>query len=565
MLRLRSIQALAFLALCSSLAIATSLTRCARAAPDDVVDLNGDTHHNPPASTTDKATPPPATPSTSGNGIDKGVKDNRDAAKQQEAEKKLQLRAGERVGDSARGAAQVLGMSLQEGTHNRVKVVEVAMNSPAFDAGVMKGDEILAFQGFRGESYRKWIDGIRRLTADTGAGLKIPVIVDRDGKQVSVRIEVAAKPVRPVPRGLAQPGSPLIPPGVGPALPATEGQPTAPVAVVNGGNNVAIENAPFGEVVGSSGASPSERAMAQIVRIGGSPSSNAGVTQNSTAGATAAPVKGGPRIGMAGFRDEPSGMVVVVDVGALPPGNYSVGISDPSVIGGAAVTAPAAANPKVQSPAPTRGNGGATVPNDVVPAPNGASQPQGSLPPASGRLIPRSILAQVVSTAEPATAPNSSGNSVDPVPPTGEAGPSAVPPTGRPNADNTQQSNVSNGPVTLNQIGTLTVDQSGTGRMQQKVESAQVRNVVGQAIVLYSQNASGQKTASADVNSGAGAAQQAATAPQVPVAGGIIQLVTDRRPQATTGPETPVAPAGGNGAVEQPASAAPPAGQNLVR
>ena len=68
-------------------------------------------------------------------------------------------------------------MSLQEGTRERVKVVDVAMNSPAFDAGVMKGDEILAFQGFRGESYAKWIDGIRRLTTDTGAGLKIPIVV----------------------------------------------------------------------------------------------------------------------------------------------------------------------------------------------------------------------------------------------------------------------------------------------------------------------------------------------------------------------------------------------------
>ena len=33
-------------------------------------------------------------------------------------------------------------------------------------------------------------------------------------------------------------------------------------------------------------------------------------------------------------------------------------------------------------------------------------------------------------------------------------------------------------------IGTITVNQIGTGRMQQKVEGMQVRNVVGQAIVL---------------------------------------------------------------------------------
>ena len=170
MFRFRSIQALVFVALCSSLVLATSLARSARGAPDDVVDLNGDTHHNPPASTTDKSTPQPAAPTDSGKPVDKGVKDGRDAAKQEAAEEKLKLRAGERVGNNASGAAQVLGMSLQEGTHNRVKVVDVAMNSPAFDAGVMNGDEILAFQGFRGESYRKWIDGIQRLTSPEAKG-----------------------------------------------------------------------------------------------------------------------------------------------------------------------------------------------------------------------------------------------------------------------------------------------------------------------------------------------------------------------------------------------------------
>jgi hypothetical protein len=140
--------------------------------------------------------------------------------------------------------------------------------------------------------------------------------------------------------------------------------------------------------------------------------------------------------------------------------------------------------------------------------------------------------------------------------------------------------------ATLNQIGTITVDQSGTGRMQQNIESMQVRNVVGQAIVLYSQSGSPKTTLPANLNGSAGTATRQgvidapttsgsqrdtvlnsgpAAGPQVPVAGGIIQLVTDRRPPATTGPQTSQAPVGTNGAVEQPASATPPAGQNLVR
>jgi hypothetical protein len=150
---------------------------------------------------------------------------------------------------------------------------------------------------------------------------------------------------------------------------------------------------------------------------------------------------------------------------------------------------------------------------------------------------------------------------------------------------------------TLKQIGTITVDQSGTGRMQQKIESVQVRNIVGQAIVLYSQGGS-QPTPPANLNGNVGAAsrqgvtdlaaggsqpptvansgqgaaasqtaaQQPATAgSQVPVAGGIIQLVNDRRPPGTEAPQTTQTPAGTDGAIQQPASATPPAGQNLVR
>src|SRR5262249_36637425 len=145
----------------------------------------GDTHHDPPASTTDKSTPAPDANTQTDNAKPIGKTGDQDSAKQAADAAKLKLRAGERIGSTPSGKAQVFGMSLQEGTHGRVKVVDVAMNSPAFDAGVLKGDEIIAFQGFRGDSYREWIDGIRRLATDTGAGLKIPVVVARNGKQVT--------------------------------------------------------------------------------------------------------------------------------------------------------------------------------------------------------------------------------------------------------------------------------------------------------------------------------------------------------------------------------------------
>jgi len=340
MSRYHSQKALVFVAICSLLAVNHSQVRRAHAENTSVVDLEGDTHHDPPSSTTDKSSPAPAvTPGN--NSPNNAATQEVETAKQKAAVAEQKRRAGERVGSKPVGKAHVFGMSLQEGTHSRPKVIEVTLNSPAYDAGVMKGDEISVFQGFRGESYREWIDGIRRLTTDTGAGLKIPVVLARDGKQVTVQIEVQPKPApRPTGRALS-PGSPLIPPGVGPALPDTGSQP-APVAVGgNGGNNVVINN-DVG-LADSVAATPNERAVAHIVRIGGQPSSNPpsvtaeavggngvkerAATQKSAVAATSTPPSAAPRIGMAGFRDDPTGMVVMVDVGALSQGTYSVTIS----------------------------------------------------------------------------------------------------------------------------------------------------------------------------------------------------------------------------------------------
>jgi membrane-associated protease RseP (regulator of RpoE activity) len=626
MVRYRVSHAFLFVVFCSLLAAGSLVVRYAQAAPD-VVELDGDTHHNPPASTTDLAAPVPTPTRDTSNRIDKGAKEVRETAKDDAAEEKLKLRAGERVGADARGSAQVLGMSLQEGTHQRMKVVNVALNSPAFDAGVMKGDEIVAFQGFRGESYRKWIDGIQRLTADTAPGLKISVVIARDGKQMTVPIEVPQRPVRPsTPPILAQPGNTAaIQPGLGPGTPSA-------IVGGNGGNSVVFDNSgPFGEFFGGETATANDRAIAHLVRIGGQPlpkkaPGTPGAPQNSTTGAAAAPPNGAARIGMAGFRDEPSGMMVMVDVGALPPGNYNVAITDPSTIVGAAATGTGVVNPNVprppqlappQAPPPAPGTGGTVVPKGAAPAQPAAPQtpqPQSNLPPASNRLVPYTVLAQVAATAEPANTELGSSSAADKIRPTGEVIPPSSTPTGQLNdgqgaqaaqaTTGTAQNVASAAPVgaALNQIGTITIDQSGTGRMQQKLENVQVRSVVGQAIVLYSQGGP-QTSLPANLNGSAGSAkrqgvtdstardsqrptdaiggqgsaasqtatpqqatpQQATPNSQVPVAGGIIQLVTDRRPPPTTVPATTQAPAATNGAIQQPASATPPAGQNLVR
>jgi hypothetical protein len=200
-------------------------------------------------------------------------------------------------------------------------------------------------------------------------------------------------------------------------------------------------------------------------------------------------VTAGTRIGLAGLRNDQNGMLVMVDIGALEPGNYLVGIDDAALIfpSGTARVEPADRPTRQAAPLPAQ--------PAIRP-----TQPTGTnVPPA-------------VQPAPPAAAP----------------------------------------PPTLNQIGTLTVDNSGTGRMQQLVEGLQVRDVLGLALFIYQQPKADQPTLPANLdptsdpgtpnpqaqnptNSTKQAQNTAAPAdqPQLPVAAGVIRLIADRRPIGT--------------------------------
>lgn len=552
----------------------------------------------------------------------------RTESKEEDATRKLKRRAGEQVGSDARGRALMLGMALQEGENGRPKVVEVSRISPAFAAGVKEGDEIVAFHGFTADSYRKWIDGVRRITTDSADGTLMSIVVSRNGKRVPLEILNPVTVERTAtPRPLAQPLNPIAPP-----TPGVVPVPVGPGAVPAGGNNnVVVNNAgPFGAFFGQESEAVNERAIAHINRLNAPPNTVAdpGVPASTPAapntGTAAAPANGALRIGLAGFRDDPSGMVVMVDVGALPAGNYTVGISDASSIGGLTATGTGSPNvqaanqdaPLVPLPAPVddrriQPQGGTAAPPAAPtrPVAPGANQPQGSIPPTLRGEIPRGVLAQVTESDPEAqnatTIPPSGLAAPSTIPPTGQVRPLTTPPTGNVNPSSTTptgQSAVNNAQrkqgqaatgagqtntgTTLNEIGTITVDQSGTGRMQQTVEGVKVRNVVGQAIVIYAQAGSQQTTVPANLNGTAGAsatqgatdttsprgsqvvadggqgaaaaqgavAGQAADGTRTPVAAGIIRMISDRRPP-TAETDTAVAPS----------ETTPAAGQSRIR
>lgn len=630
MFRYRS-QALVITVTCASLTTVFSLGRTAYSVTDD----------GSIAAKSDAQFENPATAITTPTVPEKGTAVSDDAATGKAADA-LQRRAGEQIGNEPKGRALALGMYLQEADSGRVRVVEVGPATPAFDAGMHEGDEILSYHGFSADSYRKWIDGIRKLTTDAPADSRIPVVVSRDGKRMALQIRVPMRTVRTeASRALAQGVNQQSQTALGPNSPLPIGPTGAPPT---GGNNVLINNTgPFGEFFGDQTSGPNERAMAQIFRLNGRPPTkspaaptNAGQTgaavgAAANSGVGAAPAGGGMRIGLAGFRDDPAGMVVMVDVGALAPGNYIVGIGDPSVMGAMGGGNPVGnvrPNPNIQSPqpriqSPQPRSGQVTPP--AVPLPNrgdriqnrqgGTAAPQGtpavpptgvSTPQSSLQSIPRTVLAQVAASGTSSADSEGSGAAAaSPGTTFRPTGPSSVNNTQRDQATQTTTgldqtatgsgTDTGIGVATLNEIGTLTVDQSGTGRMQQTVEGVQVRNVVGQAIVLFSQGgaqptlpanlngAAGTATRQGVVDSGsargsqgvvggaqagavpeAGAAGQATPGARLPVAAGIIRLISDRRPPIT-GADTTATPSGVNPGTEQPATATPTPEQNIVR
>ncbi len=442
----------------------------------------------------------------------------RDVSSSSPQSEQLKRRAGEQVGPDAQGRTLILGMKVQEADDGGVKVVDVGVATPAYEGGIRKGDRIVSFQNFKANDYRKWIDGMRRVATEAKDGDILTVVVMRDGNPVTTKIQVPESHVGPVQLPLGPP--PGQQQAAGSPPPATTGGDTVGVA----NTNVAIENSgPFANFFGDQNSAATERAVAELYRV-----AIGKVEQNDGNQTSPVPNPRGARIGLAGFRNDPNGMVVMVDVGGLPPGNYSIGIGDPTA---------------ATSHQPT--NAG-NINGTPLPAP---TQPQSSSQPIE---ISHTVLANVAPSADTAAGVTA--------PATGQVNPTNTTPIGQSTVSNAQLRERSDqnakpaGAPGINEIGTLTIDQSGTGRMQHVVEGIRVRNVVGQTLLISTSTTPAAKTLPPNLDSTVDPAHNKTENPtaspaatpgsSLPVAAGIIRLISDRGPAPPIGgqPATPGAP-----------------------
>ena len=69
-------------------------------------------------------------------------------------------------------------------------MTDVAATSPAWDAGIRKGDRIKALDGIKSKALAAWIDDVGKVLKDTEDGHAVAAEVEREGEPLALRIKV---------------------------------------------------------------------------------------------------------------------------------------------------------------------------------------------------------------------------------------------------------------------------------------------------------------------------------------------------------------------------------------
>ncbi len=102
-------------------------------------------------------------------------------------------------------------------------VVGVDTNGPGQRAGILPGDVMLSFG--RSKLGNSDPGALTRLAAETAPGTLVPVVLQRDGRTIQIRLAVAPKPAAVTPAGIPPPPSTTarpVPPPPPPSKPVRE-------------------------------------------------------------------------------------------------------------------------------------------------------------------------------------------------------------------------------------------------------------------------------------------------------------------------------------------------------
>ncbi|WP_350208813.1 hypothetical protein [Botrimarina sp.] len=105
---------------------------------------------------------------------------------------------------------RVLGMTLRKKDSNHPYIDDVFRSSPAWEAGVRKGDYLMKFAGVSDTDYATFIEGVVQVAEETYEGDEIPIVVLRPDGQPAADPETPGDQQEQDPQGQAEPTDPRI-------------------------------------------------------------------------------------------------------------------------------------------------------------------------------------------------------------------------------------------------------------------------------------------------------------------------------------------------------------------
>lgn len=239
---------------------------------------------------------------------------------------------------AAKREAMMLGMKLLERAEGEIEVLDVAAKSPAWDAGIRRGDRINEIDGVAPKALADWVKDVAKVLDNHTDGKVVSAEVERDGYPLAVSIKVPVSNAAQA-RDARKQDEAIAKEQVRQQRQNRQGQP-AGAPVVAGGvdrNDYRYAAPGYGGYGGwGFGGFFDDRDAAATSGVNGedrmATSAAAPLMAVNTLGRNGTQTTGG-QVGMAGFQNNGDGVDAMVVVRGLPQGTYQVGIGAGGQVG----------------------------------------------------------------------------------------------------------------------------------------------------------------------------------------------------------------------------------------